>query len=339
MEDVGITVQWFGVPCACRCRHCLLRSSSRLSGVPREDARGIVDRFVSWREECGRPGFAVDFTVGYCLDYPEVFDDTRWRCRMGCPGARYLPLNGLRMRSREQLVSFLTRLREAGIAEVALTFHGSGDAHDAFVGRPGDYALMLGAARAAGECGLARSETLYLARGGAAGLAAVCEDLALLPPPVRRSVVPWDFRGRGEGLEDCRATSADFAVLPSELAECVNREAYRPEREWIPLIESRQVPPKRRRHYFVSVWADSLAYLRSASCDEIIAGLRSREESLVQQMPSMADLARSYGDVCGERLYALRDLEWKWQGRYVAGHPELGVAARYDELEAGVWCK
>ncbi len=336
MEDGSISVQWFGVGCSCRCRHCLLASGANLSTVTYEDARAVVERFLRWRDQRGAADFLVDFTIGYSYDFPQVFDYVRFRRQLGVPGSDSLALNGIRRRGAEELMSLMTALRDAGIADVGLTFYGGGSAHDEFARRPGDYAFLLQVARTALECGMQRSETLFLSKSSAPALATSLNGLDSLPPPIRRSVVPWDYRGRAKVLEDARPTIADFEDLPASLAECVNRDVYRTEEEWIRLIASEQVPPKRLRHYFVSVWADTLEELQSTECGQILVKLRSAEGALVGKLPSLPDLAQAYGEQDGQRVYALRDLEWKWQDQWFAEHPELSVSARYDDLAAGV---
>ena len=110
MKDASISVNWFGVPCGCRCRHCLLRAGGRPSGVSYEDAEAVARRFVAWRDEAGRSDLLVDFVVGYPLDFPQVCDYVRFSRQLGVPGAGYLALNGMRMRTAGELLSFLADL-------------------------------------------------------------------------------------------------------------------------------------------------------------------------------------------------------------------------------------
>jgi len=336
VKDASVSVQWFGVGCECRCLHCLLSSSGRLSTVPYEDAQGIAARFCEWRDSRQVSGLLVDFTVGYSYDFPCILDYVRFRRELAVPGSRSLALNGTRKRRDVELRQWLTDLREAGITEVGLSFYGNRHVHDEFANRPGDYDLLLQTARIASECNMDRSETIFLSAGTAGTLADLLNDLTPLPPATQWLVTPWDYRGRGKDLENRRATAADLAALPEALARCVDRDAYRTEGEWIRLTQDGLIPARSDRHYFVSVWQENLAQLQPTDCGEILAHLLSAEQALADALPSVKELADGYGDRKGQRIYALRDLEWKWQDGYLVEHPELGRSQRYDDLASGV---
>jgi hypothetical protein len=50
----------------------------------------------------------------------------------------------------------------------------------------------------------------------------------------------------------------------------------------------------------------------------------------------LADLARRYGDPGNIRLYALRDLEWKWLGEWYAQRDPAAAEEVFDPARSHV---
>jgi hypothetical protein len=72
--------------------------------------------------------------------------------------------------------------------------------------------------------------------------------------------------------------------------------------------------------------------LESADCGELLREMREADDAFHRAIPPLGVLARQYGHDAGDRLYALRDLEWKWVDRYLNEHPEMSRGCTFDDL-------
>jgi len=247
-------------------------------------------------------------------------------------GANSLQAGGWRRRSEEELREFLSVLKSAGVSKVGLSFYGIGKSHDDFAGRKGDFDLLLNIAQAVADCGMQRFETIFLRKGFTGELPALLHELESIPGCCSRSLSPFDYRGRGKLLEEVRPTLADIEALPDHVLQFLNRKGYKTEREWVQSIATGAIPEKKYRHYFIPIWDENIEELDTLAPDTILLRLRQRDNRLNESLPSLADLANVFADPDGERLYALRDLEWKWQGMYLDQHPEINASGRFDDL-------
>ena len=334
-EYVGISIQWFGTPCHCRCRHCLLRAGGKLSTVPLAKVRTLAERFVRWRTQAGLE-FSVDLVAGYQCDSPEYLECAQFNKQHGQSAWWSMPLNGIRLRDEAELRDFLPAIKSEGITAVGLTFYGLGDYHDWWAGRRGDFEQALKLAEIAGEYGLDRQETVFLSQKGIANLTELIKLLDSFSGNVGRSVCPWDYRGHGKRLEDERVLASQVEGLPDEVKRHVNLNAYASEAEWIRRIAEGSISVKSRSFCILSVWEDNIQELESAECDQILGGLRDRDQSLRRALPPLSELANLYGDRSGDRLYKLRDLQWKWTDSYIESHPEVNPSGRFDDLSSCV---
>jgi len=232
------------------------------------------------------------------------------------PGWDYLPLNGLRFREWDQLQELFGSLADAGIRTVNLSFYGLAEHHDQWAGRRGDFDYLMRMAEVTADCGLNRSETLFLRKSTISDLPRLVEMLDGFPGLARRMIEPWDFRGRGTLVEDERPELRELNALPSHLREAVDTERYRTEASWIDAVLGGDIPGKTQRIYFVSVRDENVEYLESENCEAILGNLREHDQAGRRAEPSLTGLARRFGDPDSLKFYALRDLEWKWLSRY-----------------------
>lgn len=332
MQDASVNFNWFGNPCRCRCGHCLLRSGKQISSVPYEKAQGIVKRFVGWRTaEITRKKLVITFGVGYSMDFPRLEEHIIFCRDNKLPGDGLL-VGGLRQRSQEDLRSFLLSLKQAGISKIIVTFHGMNCSHDKFVNRTGDFDFLMEIARAGTDIGLDRIEILYIRRNNMLEFPVLLRQLDHIPGCIERHICLFDFRGRGKDMEAERLTEQEMKRLPAEILKCVNRKNYRTEQAWIKSIMAREIPEKTQRHYLIPVWEENCEQLKTLNPDSILSVLRERHEQFISSIPNIDSLAVQFGDADGKHLYALRDLEWKWQDRHVCSHPEIDKTGLFDDL-------
>ena len=332
-EYSGIYIQWFGTPCHCRCRHCLLRSGEKLSKVPFAKVRALAERFVRWRTQAGLE-FSVDLVAGYQCDSPEYLECAQFNKQHGQSAWWFMPLNGTRIKDDAELEGFLSALKTQGITSIGLTFYGLGEDHDRWAGRPGDFNYILRLARMSVDHGLDRQETVFLSQTGLGHMPELIGLLDSLSGNVGRSVCPWDFRGFGKRLESERILAKQVDGLPDEVKRHVNLDAYASEAEWIGRIATGSIPVKSRRLYMLSVWEENIRELEATECDRILENMRSKDDSLRQALPSLQELASLYGDKSEDRLYKLRDLQWKWTDAHIESHPGVDSSGLFDDLSS-----
>ena len=339
MEDRGIVFSWNCVACHCRCDHCLLASGTQPCRVPYDEARSIVERFIQWRNQSGNASLAVDFSAGFSVDFPQLQDYTRFRLENGMQGADALQVGGIRVRSGTELRSFLGSLAQAGIRRLGLSFHGMDGSHDRCTGRIGDYTLTMELAHAAAECGLKRFETIFLRRSTLGELPGLLARLDAIPGMESRHVAPLDYRGKAKRLEADRPTVSGLDRLQDPALRNMNRASVQAESDWVREIELRGGPARTRRYYLVPITDDMAPQLRTTDPESLLAQMRDADRRLSNCVPPLQELARRYADPDGERLYALRDLEWKWTDAFLAEHPEIDTTGSFDDHRACILYK
>jgi hypothetical protein len=338
LRDRSVILEWYGVPCHCRCRHCLLSSGARVSSVPYQRATGVADKFAVWRKTHAGESPEIHFWAAYCCDFPELPRHLDFCRRLGCPST-YEPINGIRIRSTSEIEDFLRILADAGVKQVNLTFYGMKEFHDRFAGRAGDFEFLLEIARLGPQSGLERSESIYLLSDSLDELPALVEELDRIPGLGSRHVWTCDYRGRAKKLEDQRPTVDEIDRLPASVTRFLDREGQRPETEWVRVVSAGEVPEKLVRNYLIPIWPENVAELESEDCWRILSRLREADDEFHREVPPLEELARLCGDGNGQKVYALRDLEWKWQDAYLADHPDLSHLKPFNDLEARVMRK
>lgn len=333
VTDIGIGIQWFGTPCHCHCRHCSLESGCRVSTVPFGRVKAVAERFLAWRDEQGLPDFAVDVNAGYSCDFPQLQESKEFNAAHGAT-SHFVPANGIKFRSEGELREFFGSLVEMKVEHIGVTFYGLRETHDAFCGRDGDFDYMLLMSQVAAECGLERQETIFLTHSNTHEIPELVGLLDGISARKGRGFYPWDYRGRGKSLEKDRVTMDDFESMQADLKQYLNLDRYASEAEWIKRIQTGRVPQKTRRYYLLSVWEDNIAELECMDCGVILQKLREEDERLHQAIPSLSTLAREYGRKSGQKLYKVRDLEWKWIDLYLRAHPEVPTEGRFDDSGA-----
>lgn len=328
----------FESPCGCRCRHCLLESGQRLSGVSFDRTMALAERFVRWREDNGLPNFPIEIGFGYACDVtPRFLRTLEFSRELGATG-KHVPVKGRAFMDEDTLRQDLLTLKAHGVENIGLTFYGLPEFHDRWAGRRGDFEHTMLAARLTAECGLNRYDTVFASRQSAADLPELLERLDGVPGCGERIVCAWDYRGRGKRLEDERLTTEEVAALPAHVREQMD-SAYKPESDWVKAVLVGDYPRKSRRYYMLTLWDENIEGLEATDPGDILRGMRERDDRMYQSIPAMPALAELYGNESGNRLYTLRDLEWKWIDCYLRDHPEINPTAAFDDLGSTILWK
>lgn len=338
LTDLGVMVSWLGLQCCCRCRHCSLSSGGPISAVPFERAKALAIRFVHWREEEQAQDFTVDLLASHRVDSPLEKDCLRFAKAYG-GFSPFLPLNGSQFRAQDEWRALLTDLREEGATHITTTFFGLPETHDRWAGRQGDFDHLLSLARASSQCGMPHSQLIFLSRDSIPELPSLLEALDALPNREERHIGLWDYRGRGKALESQRVTSADVQALPARVRDQVHLGSHgglRPESEWLERIAAGDFKRRSRRYFVIAVWPETIDSMEATDCGAILQQMRQADDAFLGAIPSMRRLAHLYGRPEEQRLYTLRDMEWKWIDQFLADHPEIDAAPNFDDRKTTV---
>ena len=84
MKTVSVNVMDLCVPCANRCRYCLLSYDGRVNGVDPDRAMDYARRFNAWLRE-NRPEVKFLFGWGYSMEHPRLSDMIRFARELPMP--------------------------------------------------------------------------------------------------------------------------------------------------------------------------------------------------------------------------------------------------------------
>lgn len=99
------------VPCSTHCRHCLLSSCGKATGIDYETGIKFADRILKEIEE-KMPDLSASFYIGYCMDTPHLTDFIRFARRHNSPAAEFLQMNGFNYRTPSSLITLWRQSRK-----------------------------------------------------------------------------------------------------------------------------------------------------------------------------------------------------------------------------------
>lgn len=330
MRTESVLLHTLCVPCACRCRYCLLSWDGKLVGLPWERSADFARRFKRWMEE-NRPELEFSFAFGYSMEHPRLREALGLLRELGSPQEEFLQCDGMRMRTRAECEDLVRLLAEEGVKRLNFTVYGLEDYHDAFSGRRGDFALLLRMMQAAGAAGLERSAGIPLTAESTPQAEALIALLRRETAPEKLFLFVPHEEGRGRVLEPIRFSEKDFEKLSPGARSLLNRELYRPEREW---LAERALLPETRRSLLLSLRPDNIERYESMSPGEILAETEALDEAYYAAFPSLPELAERYGDAESGRFYRQRDLFAHYRRLFAAEHP-VSVYDVTDERQSG----
>lgn len=325
MQTESVLLQTLCVPCANRCRYCLLSWNGKPVGAPWDRSVFLARRFKAWIAE-HRPELKFSFAFGYSMEHPDLRDALRTLREIGSPQSEFLQCDGMRMRSETECAALTEMLAEEGVRQLNFTLYGLPDYHDRFAARPGDFDLLLRTARAARAAGLNVSVSFPLTAESAPQTDPVlgllnetnaCDRVYLFVP---------HSEGRGASLQPIRFSADDLPALSADALKLLNRELYRPEGEW---VAGPWYKEETKRTLLLSLRADELDAYETKTPGELIAETEALDDAYYAAFPSFQALAERYGDPAGKRFYRQRDLFHHYRRLYAA---EFSVRV-YDVMD------
>ncbi len=303
-----ITLMLNATPCAHICRYCSCSSASRKrSKLPLSRFETLVHRFHDWAEASGVDAPEIVSFIGPSFDYDT---DTlemvrRLRVRRGW-SFDILNLGGQKFRYDETLLDWLDERQRSGIVGFHASFAGSGDTHDAWNGRTGDFDYQTRILRLGGERGMVRHERLFLAKNILPVFDRLLDFLENIPGEVRdRYACPFFYAGTAVRHECERLTEEDRDTLPDHIRQLRlwGFENWRSEREWLPLLMEAASHP-REISLSIEVSEENIDRLEKQSCAVIFLEEKQRFLKSHASEPTIERLCERYGNRSGTKIYS-----------------------------------
>ena len=322
MQTSSILMQTLCVPCACRCRYCLLSWDGHTAGADWDRSVRFARGFQDWLKQ-NRPDLSFSFSFGYSMEHPDLKGALRTLREIGSPQASYLQCDGLRMRTEEECKEFAGMLRAEGVQALNFTIYGERAYHDRFAGRCGDFDLLLRLMNAAGREGMEISAGVPLTADNLSQVSELIPFLESLPAAPHIFLFIPHGEGRGAKLQPFRLKEEAFLALPDHVRALLNRSLFRPEREW---IEGGFYQEETQRTLILSLQAQCMARYEAMTPADLIREAEELDDAYYRAFPPFQELALRYGDPESTLLYRQRDLYHYYRRQYAA---EFGVEV-YD---------
>jgi len=312
MKTVSINVMNLCVPCENRCRYCLLSYDGKTNGVDYKRSEGYAKRFYEWLKE-NRPELSFLFGFGYSMEHPNLMEAIDFCRSIGSATGEFLQFDGMKFRSDTELEELLRHLQGHGIKLIDLTFYGTEGYHDRFAARIGDYRLMMRTLAQANRVGMDVNVSIPITHENTAQLDGLIGELNQYHTQRIACFIPHS-EGRGRLLEPIRFSKEDYEKLSENVRSRVNWNRFRTESEWLHI----GFPTVEKRVLTVTLLPENVEFLEGLSFAETIAYLEKLDDDYYSTIPTVAELAKIYGDPNGKRYYSARDLYMNYQRRYIA---------------------
>lgn len=307
MKTVSFSIENLCVPCACRCRHCLLGYDGNTIGVGYEQGKDLARRLAA------ESPIQFGYYIGFCMDTPMLFDYIAFCQKIGSPGGRFLQMNGFRERPQDEIESLMEQIKSSGVELIDLTFYGLPEYHDAFAGRRGNFSLLTKMLKAANSACLPVNISAPITEENAGQLEGLLDILSEYKTDNISLYLPH-AKGRGWFLEEKRLRKSTLEQLPPTVRAHMPKVKTQSEAQW---LSENSFPEPDKRYLTLSLTPDNFERYNVMSAEEIIGELEMLDDSFYAVIPPAAELAKLYGNPSGDRLFRYRDLVLLWTKRYV----------------------
>ena len=315
VQTKSIMLQCLSVPCACRCRYCLLSWDGKCVGCDFDRGMAYAKAFHDWITET-HPEIRFHFSFGYSMDHPRLLPVLDFLNGIGSVSGSFLQMNGFAFRDARENAALMAALAAHGVKSVNFTFYGTEKYHDAFAGRQGDFPHLLSMASAAVKTGLRVSAGIPLTRENRSQTENLLSVLSETGISDIRLFIPHE-EGRGIALQAVRCTKADYERLSPFTRKLLNRAVYRTEAEW---IADGDPEPESSRSLLISLTPGNIAHFEKIGFEQAIREVEALDEAYYSVLPDFQTLLGQYGDPANTTLYGRRDLYQRCQKQYIREH-------------------
>lgn len=310
IKTKSINVLNLCVPCHNHCKYCLLSYNGKLLGIDYERSIKYAKGFYEWIKN-NRPDIEFIYYFGYSMDHPNLIEVIKFMQTIKSPMGEFLQLNGMKMRSKDELYIFMNELKSVGIKLIDFTFYGLNEYHDSFSGRKGDFNLMLNSLNVALDIGI-KVEI---------GIPALKSNLNQLESLVdyfnNKNVDLYIFTphsgGRGKYLYNDKITIEDYNNLSDNVKKYINRNNNKTPIEWL----NTKLNKVENRVLTLSLIPSNMNDLETKSYKEIINELEEMDEKYYSIIPSFEELLKIYASNDDINLYSKKDLYIIYRNKFI----------------------
>lgn len=297
--------------CSCKCRFCCLGECS-YKDIAFKDYARVIKRFVPY---CKSHNIRLRSYVYNSLEYKELEEHLKLCQQIGMPDGQcsYFDINGTRVRSGEELASFIKNLKHLGMKSAGITWFGLRSYHDAFVNRIGYFDYLERAAVALRESGIRVKGKLFLTPAMLSDSLELLEYVETLSDVVQFGMV--EYTGFAKDDEALFLKEEDFKSLPDRVKFLFGEsfsETFRSEKEWVGLVAEGKAPRFTHRDLIIYVDGDNIDGLLNGCVEEEICRLNDLDKRLRGACGSLEEIARTFGDRESRVLLEWRDVVRKW---------------------------
>ena len=323
VKTKSINIQNLCIPCYNHCKYCLLSWSGKCLGIDYERSVRYAKAFYGWmKEEHSEIDFMYSF--GYSMEHPRLMEAILFMQETGSPGGEFLQLDGMKIRSKDELQDLFEKLKDAGIKMVDFTFYGTKEYHDKFAGRQGDFELMMNSLGIALQKGIDIEVGIPVTKENLQQLEELVELFSVKTK--RLFLFTPHSGGRGVHLLSSKITASDYETLGENVQKYFNRKNSRTPQEWL------DNPPEeyQSRALRLSLLPENIELLEKQSLEETLNMLEEMDVTYYKQVPTFQKLLEIYADASDQHLYSKKDLNLIYSKRYIEEH-QLDIQDINDE--------
>lgn len=327
MKTTSLNILNLCVPCYNHCKYCLLSWNGKCLGIDYERSVIYARKFYNWLKNTHKE---INFTYyfGYAMEHPDLPNAIKFMQETNSPSGEFLQMDGMRMRTREELDSLFASLNELGIKLVDFTFYGTKEYHDKFSARKGDFELMMNSLEIALEKGLDVEVGIPITKEN---INQIDELLNLLPEDkIRIFIFTPHSGGRGVRLLDSKITVDDYEKLSPNVKRYFSRNKNKTPMEW---IDSHELPPD-KRILTLSLLPTNIEHLENQTFEDTLKELEKMDEDYYNKIPEFQKLLERYADSKDIHLYSRKDLYLLYRKRFIE-EEDISVLDVTDERFSG----
>lgn len=298
------------VPCYNRCKYCLLSYNGNTLGIDYDRSITYAKGFYNWIKD-NHPEIDFTYYFGYSMEHPKLIDAIKFMQEINSPMGEFLQMDGLKMRSNDQLYSFLNDIKNAGIKLLDFTFYGNREYHDKFAGRIGDYNLMINSINIALELGIKIEVGIPAYKSNLNQLDELVHYFSNLD--VDLFIFTPHSGGRGKYLIDDKITINDYSNMSDKVKKYFNRKNSKTPLEWV----NTKFEKLENRVISLSLLPSNIDKLELTEYDLVLKKLEEMDDEYYSIIPSFDELLKKYACDDDLSLYSKKDLYMIYRKRYI----------------------